>query len=83
LGKGNFFKFFSKSLDLAEIGGVFLKNIGCSLNLMIENLQDQLFVSLHSTQKYSHIMQSSATGKVLEEKIETCTCDLSVNLVFQ
>jgi hypothetical protein len=28
-------------------------------------------------------MQLSAAGKVLEEKIETCTCDLSINFVFQ
>jgi hypothetical protein len=27
-------------------------------------------------------MQLSAAGKVLE-KIETCTCDLSINFVFQ
>jgi hypothetical protein len=27
-------------------------------------------------------MQLSAAGKVLEEKIETCTCDLSINFVF-
>jgi hypothetical protein len=28
-------------------------------------------------------MQLSAAEKVLEEKIETCTCNLSINFVFQ
>ncbi len=28
-------------------------------------------------------MQLSAGVNVLKEKIETCTCDLSINLVFQ
>jgi hypothetical protein len=53
-----------------------------SLKLYFCILQEQLFVH-SSTQKYSHIMQLSVGEKVLKEKIETCTCDLSINLVFK